>query len=105
MRTKWARRPRYSSARVPGNASCALARPQPDAYPERSEGRGIALVPFLRGVAGYIRPVLLVLPAAVRFVSLIACVTIADLLLARTRGRARALAFRSALGATRRRMV
>jgi predicted permease len=100
-------------ARLAPSATLAEARAEMDqihralsaAYPNTNAGQTARVVPMAEYGMGELRSVLLALFGIVGFVLLIACVNVANLMLARAAARQKELAVRSALGATRARIL
>jgi putative ABC transport system permease protein len=82
-----------------------IARNIAQASPRTNANIGLSLVSLHESLVTNFKPALLVLLGAVAFVLLIACVNVANLLLARGAERERELALRSALGADRWRLL
>ena len=74
-------------------------------YPDDDKGWGAVVNSLREETVGEVRPALLMMLGSVAFVLLIACANVANLILARTFTRRKELAIRSAIGASRARIV
>jgi predicted permease len=83
----------------------AVSRNLSSAFPDVNKGVGAKLDPLKHAMLGDVPQFLFVLLVGVGFVLLIACVNVANLLLARSTGRTREFAIRTSLGASQGRVV
>ena len=82
-----------------------VAQQLAQAYPDTNDKRGVEVSLLSTEVFGQIRPAISLLFGAVAFVLVIACASVASLLLARTESRRREFSLRRAIGADEKRLV
>ena len=95
---------RFKPGRTPESISAAMPamwNGLAKKYPDQARNRVFVMRPLLDAMVGDLRPVVLIAFAATGLLLLLAIVNVANLMLARGRARAREMAVRTALGATR----
>ena len=97
-------RPGVSIERAQANLD-SIASQLASAYPQSNRDKSFVVVSLRDQLVGPVRSTLYMLLGAVLLVLLIACANVSNLLLARATVRAREMAIRTALGATRGRLV
>ncbi len=95
-------KPGVTTQQAQADVSAIAGRMEPESG---NAGVGALVVPMQEQLTGESRTALLILLGAVAFVLLVACVNVANLLLARASARERELAIRASLGASRFRIV
>ncbi len=83
----------------------AIASQRAGEFADTNAGWGVTARPLHEQTVGALRPALVLLMGGVGVVLLITCINVANVLLARAAGRGRDLSIRSALGASRRRLI
>ena len=83
----------------------AIAARLEQSYPDTNSGWTTTVTPLHDQVVGGVRPALIILFAGVMVILLMACVNVANLVLARSVARQKELAVRAALGASRLRLM
>jgi putative ABC transport system permease protein len=97
-------RPGVTVSRAQSDIASITQRLEQD-YPKTNSGLGSNVVPLHAQVVGDVRGMLFILLGAVGFVLLIACNNVANLMLARASQRDREIAIRTAVGASRLRLI
>ncbi|MFZ0062957.1 MAG: ABC transporter permease, partial [Pyrinomonadaceae bacterium] len=97
-------KPGMTLSQAQSNIAAITRRLEQD-YPDTNSGLGSNVVPLHAQIVGNVRGILFILLGAVGFVLLIACTNVANLMLARATQRGREIAIRTAVGATRLRLL